>query len=78
MKTAVGILALTVGMWSMLPLAAAAQSGSEVRFYPDPDQGVLWVVGVLPEPLHGDIEIITMAIPILALRSCRKPFPMIP
>jgi len=42
----------------MLPFAALAPSGQEVRFYPDPDNGVLWVVGVLPEKLHGDIEII--------------------
>jgi len=58
MKTALRILAVTVGGWSLLLVAAAAPSGPEVRFYPDPDQGVLWVVGVLPEQLNGDIEII--------------------
>jgi hypothetical protein len=42
----------------MLPFAASAQSGQAVRFYADPDNGVLWVVGVLPERLNGDIEII--------------------
>jgi len=75
MKTAVGILVLTVGMWSMLPLAAAAQSGSEVRFYPDPDQGVLWVVGVLPEPLHGDIEIIYNGHPYTRITQLQKAIP---
>src|SRR5438309_11016009 len=57
-KQSWGVLALIVGLWSMLPFAASAPSGQEVRFYPDPDNGVLWVVGVLPEKLHGDIEII--------------------
>jgi len=57
-KKSLGILALTVGVWSILLCTASAQSGQEVRFYPDPDNGVLWVVGVLPEKLHGDIEII--------------------
>jgi len=57
-KKFLGTLALTFGVWSLLPFAASAQSGPEVRFYPDPDNGVLWVVGVLPEQLNGDIEII--------------------
>lgn len=49
---------MTVGMWSMLPFAASAQPGRDVRFYLDPENSVLWVVGVLPEQLNGDIEII--------------------
>ena len=56
MKKFLGVLVLTVGVWSMLPFAASAQSGQAVRFYADPDNGVLWVVGVLPERLNGDIR----------------------
>jgi hypothetical protein len=57
-KQSFGVLVLTVVVLRMLPCAAAAPSGREVRFYPDPENGVLWVVGVLPEQPNGDIEII--------------------